>query len=485
MHPFSAIVTASGAITFTDAEGASHTITRENPRYEEAKDLLTKIGQTYDAEEQGVFVRELVNIAKPIMAIEANSGGKVTVREGKVIYRDDRGETELHNVVAERIIWMLSEKFDVKPMMLFLEHLMENPSYRSVGDVYRFMEKNKMGITPDGYILAYKKVRPNYTDIHSGTFNNRPGQKPSMRRNEVEDNPDVLCSNGLHVCSYSYLPQFGSGYDARVVVCKVNPKDVVSVPVDHDDAKMRVCEYEVLYEAENYKETDSLSSAPVSDDNGGFSRNDAGCPMCGAYPFDGHCCSSCGYEEEDEADLDDVNSDETPPILQYYRDGRWETLYGHDCNTREEAETYVAAVGQGVRVKPDEGLDLRKAVSGVGEAANGLFGPDAKIAVEMKLDGAGGLNVQMTPQAQPIVKISKEQIANGVRKVIREILGVREKIITNSARLHDNLGADSLDEVELVMGFEEEFDCEIDDNETKPNPTVGEIVDILFEKLNQ
>ncbi len=52
-----------------------------------------------------------------------------------------------------------------------------------------------------------------------------------------------------------------------------------------------------------------------------------------------------------------------------------------------------------------------------------------------------------------------------VKKVIMEQLGVKEEQITDNASFVDDLGADSLDTVELVMALEEEFDCEIPDEE--------------------
>ena len=56
-----------------------------------------------------------------------------------------------------------------------------------------------------------------------------------------------------------------------------------------------------------------------------------------------------------------------------------------------------------------------------------------------------------------------------VKKVIMEQLGVKEDQITENASFVDDLGADSLDTVELVMALEEEFDCEIPDEEAEKN----------------
>ena len=60
-----------------------------------------------------------------------------------------------------------------------------------------------------------------------------------------------------------------------------------------------------------------------------------------------------------------------------------------------------------------------------------------------------------------------------VKKVIMEQLGVKEEQITDNASFVDDLGADSLDTVELVMALEEEFDCEIPDEEAEKITTVA------------
>jgi len=130
---------------------------------------------------------------------------------------------------------------------LFMHNLLKNPSKRSVDELYGFLEKNNLPITPDGYFLAYKKVRRDFLDIHSGTMNNAPGTIVEMERYKVDDNKDQTCSTGLHFCGMSYLSHFGSNGD-RTVIVKIDPADVVSIPSDYDGAKGRACRYEVIGE---------------------------------------------------------------------------------------------------------------------------------------------------------------------------------------------------------------------------------------------
>jgi len=66
-----------------------------------------------------------------------------------------------------------------------------------------------------------------------------------------------------------------------------------------------------------------------------------------------------------------------------------------------------------------------------------------------------------------------------VRKIVIEQLGVKEEEVTNSASFVDDLGADSLDTVELVMALEEEFECEIPDEDAEKITTVQLALDYV------
>ena len=67
-------------------------------------------------------------------------------------------------------------------------------------------------------------------------------------------------------------------------------------------------------------------------------------------------------------------------------------------------------------------------------------------------------------------------VAESVKKIVIEHLGVEEDKINESASFIDDLGADSLDTVELVMAFEEEFECEIPDDVAEKILTIGDAV---------
>lgn len=161
--------------------------------------------------------------------------------EGLLLHRGEEVELDF----AERII-ALNEK-DTKPSALlkFLERLKSNPSTISIESAIRFIVNNELPIDKDGYIFTYKRIKENWTDVHSGTMDNSIGNVVAMERDSVTLDPSQTCAAGLHVCSYDYLSSFGG---ARIVVCKVDPADIVSVPHDYNNAKMRVMRYEVITE---------------------------------------------------------------------------------------------------------------------------------------------------------------------------------------------------------------------------------------------
>ena len=79
--------------------------------------------------------------------------------------------------------------------------------------------------------------------------------------------------------------------------------------------------------------------------------------------------------------------------------------------------------------------------------------------------------------------MSSEEVFDKIKEIIVEQLGVAENSVTEEASFIDDLGADSLDIVELVMALEEEFDIEIPDNDAEKVVTVGDVVDYIKENV--
>ena len=166
--------------------------------------------------------------------------GKVTIKDENFSFD---GEAIPNNINA-RIIKMASAGEDPTPLFRFWERLKKNPSYRSVDQLWEFLDHKGIPLTKDGCFLAYKAVRSDYNDVHSNTFSNKPGVTNQMPRNKISDDHQVECDEGFHVGALEYARTFHTG--GRIVVCKVDPENVVSVPRDHQGQKMRVCKYKVM-----------------------------------------------------------------------------------------------------------------------------------------------------------------------------------------------------------------------------------------------
>ena len=225
-----------------------HTITSTHLNYEKIKEAI-KANDWETVERVINPVKEIINYGQ----------GHVAVQGDRVFYK----EREMVGVLTHRLIQMCQEGFPVEPLVLFMENLMQNPSKRAVEELYGFLEKGNLPLTPDGHFLAYKKVRRDFKDIHSGTMDNSPGQIVAMERNAVDDDQNRTCSTGLHFCSREYLDHFGT-HDSRTVILKINPRDVVSIPADYNATKGRACQYEIVGELGVHP--DEAFIAPVQED---------------------------------------------------------------------------------------------------------------------------------------------------------------------------------------------------------------------------
>lgn len=261
-----------------------YTIGRDHPRFD---DVLQAVRESRFED-----VPEMVNIAKAVQRF-GNTLVEVDENEGVIRYNG----TVLHNTLTDRIIWMMRDGFDVKPFVLFVENLMRNPSKRAVDELYTFMEYGKLPITEDGCFLAYKRIRGNYMDVHSGTCLNKPANllradeansmpylrvgrdrnvtvelvdgvtTLSMPRNRVQENSQITCSDGLHFCSLEYLKNFTG---ERIVIMKINPADVVSIPADYNNTKGRCCKYQVVGEYEGSMTDPAFAKSVVNSDGSDY-----------------------------------------------------------------------------------------------------------------------------------------------------------------------------------------------------------------------
>ena len=258
---FSAVITPD-SLSFIGPDGTSYSYqeSMSEMTFQKACDYIRHIQMESDDKKEEL-IEQLIILISPTRIIPKQTHGRIVIEHGIVKFDGE----PIHNAVTENILWGLNEGYNVTPYMAFLEKLDENPSHRAVNELFGFIEKHKLVINEDGDILAYKKVQENFFDIHSGTIDNSIGNIVKVKRNAVDDNFGLLCSQGLHCCSFDYLPHYSSAHNNRVLLIKIHPRDVVSIP-EHGGAKMRVCEYEVLREIPyNHGESDVLTEDHLTD----------------------------------------------------------------------------------------------------------------------------------------------------------------------------------------------------------------------------
>jgi hypothetical protein len=237
-------------------DGQMFNIPVTDKTYQKVRDLI----------EQGNHTEDNVKaVVDKIGQLDAVTEGRVSVKNNAV-YLD--GEM-VRNSLAERLVYLIQDGFDAKPWMRFMENLSENPSYKSRESLFTFLDHFQAPITEDGCFIAFKRVRSNFKDIHTGTMDNSPGTTVSMPRDKVDDDSQRTCSSGLHACASIYLQGFGNWYDHKVVAVKINPRDVVSVPYDYGFSKMRVCQYVVLREVQE-PEVQEIEESPYYEYDEGF-----------------------------------------------------------------------------------------------------------------------------------------------------------------------------------------------------------------------
>jgi len=211
---------------------------RSHPAWEEIKAAINDDSTTND---------ELIGLMSPgeyiRSTLQDSSTTYIDIRGGILYY----GDEPVHSTLGLKVIDMIREGFEIDPWVRFAENVYANPFKQSRDELYTFLEKANLPITEDGCFIAYKKVNSDYRDVFSNKFDNSIGLVLEMPRELVDDDRNRTCSYGFHFCSESYLKNFGGSH---VMLVKINPRDVVSIPNDYDFAKGRTCKYEVIGEIE-------------------------------------------------------------------------------------------------------------------------------------------------------------------------------------------------------------------------------------------
>lgn len=300
------IVTGSGTINAVIGN-KSYVVPKDHTNYKEIVQALNK-------DDDKKFV-ELSDVAKTLTTF-TSSAGNVEIKDGVLYWAGQ----PMHNALSDRILQLKRDGHKFEPMLKFMANLMENPSKRAVDELYTFLEHKGLPITVDGHFLAYKRVRENFKDHHSGTIDFSVGKVVEVPRNTVDDNWRTACSSGIHAGSQEYVSQFHPG--SPVIIVKINPKDVVSVP-SSEVTKLRTCKLEVvqLYDTELTKKMDDTLHSSVGlpvdpnddwDDEDDYKDDDYLDDDEEDDDYDSDLDDS--WLEEDDEDLDDFDSDLEPLV---------------------------------------------------------------------------------------------------------------------------------------------------------------------------
>ena len=211
-------------------EGKTYTINSGHPSWRQAIESLKR--KDYQA------LKDLVSVQKAFCSF---TGDKVKVIDNQVFFNGE----PINSYLSEKILSFMEKGLPHESLIKFLERLMANPSRRAVTELYSFLRHKSLPITDDGTFLAYKSVRSDYTDHHTGDFNNSIGNTLEMTRNNVCDDHNQGCSIGFHAGSLEYASSFG-GADSVLLIVEIDPADVVSVPSDCECQKLRTCKYKVV-----------------------------------------------------------------------------------------------------------------------------------------------------------------------------------------------------------------------------------------------
>ena len=293
----------SGYITVV-LDGKPHSINAGNKLFSQALDAFRD--ENWDA-----FLNA-VNPTLRLNSLYASYEG-IEVKEGNMFVFGD----PVHSTLATRVLSLLENNLDCVPLFKFILKLNLNPSKRAVDELYTFLEHKSLPLTDTGNFMAYKAVRADYTDVHTGKFSNVIDAVLEMPRNKVDDDKNVGCSYGFHAGTVAYAKDFmPSG--GHVMLVEINPSDVVSIPTDCNFQKLRTCKYKVVGEYEidlNDPVYASRYSTEYDDDVDLWDddSDDETCSDCGELSYGNceecDCCEGCCVCSDDDESEDEPKTE--------------------------------------------------------------------------------------------------------------------------------------------------------------------------------
>jgi hypothetical protein len=287
-------------------DGQTHIV----PRKDSLADRLIDAIRNKNLDE----IPRLVSVSK---RVEEFGQGNFVVQDGRIMING----VAAPELLSRKILRFMNEGLPFEPLVKFAENLLKNPSFRAVNELFQFLEKNDHPITDNGCFIAYKKVRNDFLDGHTGTIDNSPGRTVEIPRNQVNEDPTQTCSYGLHVANWDYANNiYTAGMDPKMLEVEVNPADVVAVPIDYNQAKMRVSRYIVLGVVDQEHSTETALRIISSSCNN---------------------CDNCSCDN----DLDDAASDDYEETRECIECGEVLSTYENDicdnCEIEMEENEYT------------------------------------------------------------------------------------------------------------------------------------------------
>ena len=241
-------------------------VARADISYESVRQyVVDEQGQDFDhiAELFGQAKAEISEAISMVeSAVDGNAGESYRVTHGDPV----------SDVVFDTAQRLRLEGNSPKVLGRFAARLMKNPSASARSQLFAWLAAEGFTLTKDGLIVGYKGVTEDYRSVHSGreqvsvvaqdgTTEIHQGHIPypvgstvTMERRLVNDDRNQGCSVGLHVGTYHYA----SGWGHTVLLVLVDPADVVSIPKDCNNHKMRVTKLVVAAEAVDGKVPDAV-----------------------------------------------------------------------------------------------------------------------------------------------------------------------------------------------------------------------------------
>lgn len=235
-------------ITVTFSDGVTNTLLAGEPTFTSCYNYLTGTNTVAESSLFALMHPE----AHTTAAVKAlvTKDNRVTYNNGQFYFN---GAITIPRHLQNKLAALVRAGKPVSDVLSFLELLLTNPNFDVVNRLFDFMEAGNLSINKDGRFIGYKIVRHDYKDIYTGTMDNSLGKTVSVDRAAVDPNMDNTCAKGLHMCSKEYLPHYGRDTNDRVILVAVNPGDVVAIPADYNNSKLRTCQYEVIGEITHAK----------------------------------------------------------------------------------------------------------------------------------------------------------------------------------------------------------------------------------------